>query len=192
MARVLALLALALLVVGALSACGGGGGGGGGGAGSVSAGEYADTVCGSLNTWLGAVKERASTVTDALSPTSSPDEGKQVLGDYLDGIIDDTDTMVSTIRDSGAPDVDNGAGISDTLVKALESTEKTFQAARDQVDSLPTQSVEAFRAAAQVLAQSIQTHISEVGTALQSISSADLDAAFTSSSECRKLSSASG
>ena len=172
-----------------LGACGGGDGGGGGGGQSAS--QYADTVCGSLNVWLNAVKDRADNVTTAISPGSTPEEGRDALGEYLDGIIDDTETMVSTIRDAGAPDVDNGASISTTLVDALEGTEQTFEAAREQVDSLPTTSPEAFKTAAQALAQSIQDHIGEVGTALSSISSAEIDAAFNASDECKELSQAS-
>ena len=177
--RVFAAAAMSVVL---LAGCSGGGGGGGG---SVSAQDFASKVCSSLSDWLDAIRQRASEVGGAVKPGTSPQEGQDILRDYMDGVINDTKDMVEGVRDAGVPDVPNGETIENTLVTALEGAEQAFETAREQVDSLPTDSADAFKQGAETLASSINSHASDVTRALQGVSSAQLDEAFSNSEACQ-------
>jgi hypothetical protein len=158
-----------------------------GGSDKVDSDDYANGVCSSITSWLHAVQGRASTVGGAVTPATSPSEGRDILAKYLDAVVDDTRDMIDRIEAIGTPDVDGGDQISKRLITALQGTEATFEIARKQVDSLPTSSRDAFRHAAEALASAIRSHVSDVAKALADVSSSELDRAFQGSQACRAL-----
>jgi hypothetical protein len=173
-------VALVLVVPVVLGACSGGGGGG-----KVSAEDYASSVCTHVKGWLDQIKGRVGDLQKAVSPSTSPSDGKELIRSYLDGVISDTDNMINAIKDTGTPDVPNGDKIASTLVSGLEQARSTFQDARDEADSLPTDSRASFASAAQQLGTSINSKVSGVEQAFQGINSPELDRAFNKASACQ-------
>ncbi|MFN2544677.1 MAG: hypothetical protein ABR600_08935 [Actinomycetota bacterium] len=159
----------------------------GGGRPPVRAGVYADRVCSATADWLRKVQLRAGTVADAVSPATTPAEGREVLRRYVDAVVSETRTVVAAVRDAGEPDVADGAAIAEHLVGALEAARGALEAAEKEVASLPTSSRTAFTAAAQALALRIGTRVGEVAVALHRLSSTALDRAFEASRPCRSI-----
>jgi hypothetical protein len=178
--RRLRFAALVVVIPVVLASCGGGGGGG-----KVSATDYASSVCTHIKTWLAQIKQRASDLKTAVSPGTSPQRGKDLLGSYLDGVISDTDGMINAIKDAGTPDVPNGSQISDTLVSGLDQAKAAFDDARSQVDQLPTNSRTAFAHAAEQLGTSINSKVGGVVQSFQGLKSPQLDQAFRTASACQ-------
>jgi hypothetical protein len=167
-----------ILVTFVLVACGGG-------ADKVSPEDYASSVCGNLKTWLTGVQQQASDIKGAVSPDTPPQEGQQILADYLDEVLASTDRMIKAIKGAGIPDVPNGDVVARTLTGALDTARATLQEARDRVDSLPTDSREVFAQAAAALGQTITSKVGEVTKAFEGLNSAELDRAFNEVAACR-------
>jgi hypothetical protein len=182
MRRLMTSMLVVLLLPIVLGACGGGGGGGS----KVSAGQYVGDLCRSLKTWRNAIQGRVSDLTSSISSSTTPEQGKQKLRDYLDGVLTDTDQMLSRIKDAGVPDVANGKSTADTLVSTLQLARDSLANARAQVDNLPTSSRQAFGRATQGLARQIQYLGTTVQASLAGLQSAsELNQAFNSSSACK-------
>jgi hypothetical protein len=158
-----------------------------GGSDKVDPKDYATGVCSSMSSWLHAVQARVSKVGAAVSPATSPSEGRDIFAGYLDGVLDDTQRMIDRIQAIGVPDVDGGEQMSKRLLTTLEGTKATFEIARKQVDSLPTNNRDAFRHAVEALSTAISSHVSDVAKALADVSSSELDQAFQGSQACRAL-----
>jgi hypothetical protein len=172
-------LTWAILVTLVLAACGGGG------ADKVSPEDYASSVCSNLKTWLTDVQRQAGDIKGAVSPDTPPQEGQQILANYLDEVLASTDRMIKAIEGAGIPDVPNGEVVARTLTGALDTARSTLQEARDKVDSLPTDSREAFAQAAAALGQTITSKVGEVTKAFEGLNSAELDRAFNEVAACR-------
>jgi hypothetical protein len=174
-----------IVVMGALliPACGGGGGGGE----TVSAEEFASGICGALNDWQSAIQSRSSSLTEGLSEDTTPEQGKELLASFLDDVIDETETMISEVDDTGVPDVDNGEDISDALGNAFDDALAALEDARDQVDDLPTDSGESFQTAASALGGSISTSLGDIGGEIQDIDAPGLEDAFREDEDCIAL-----
>ena len=177
--RGLRFVALVVVIPVVLASCGGGSGG------KVGATDYASSVCTHIKTWLGQIKQRASDLKTAVSPGTSPQKGKDLLGSYLDGVISDTSSMINAIKDTGTPDVPNGSQISHTLLSGLDQAKAAFDDARSQVDQLPTTSRAAFSHAAEQLGTSINSKVGGVVRSFQGIKSPQLDQAFRTASACQ-------
>ena len=157
----------------------------GGGGSKIAPDAYATAVCSHVKGWLDQIKQRVGDLQKAVSPNTSPSQGKDLIRSYLDGVISDTDDMIDGIKNAGTPDVPNGDQIANTLVSGLEQARSTFQDARSQADSLPTNSRSAFGQAAQQLGSSINSKVNGVQNAFQGINSPQLDQAFNKSSACQ-------
>ena len=186
-----AVLVVVPLVLGACSSGGGdngdggdNGGDGGGTSQSVSAEDFASTVCTGLKTWLSDIQKGATDLATGISSGSSPQQGKDVLTNYLDAVIDATETFVATIRSAGVPDVTGGSDAANALADAFERIETALQQAKESVQDLPTDSPQAFAAAAANLARSIQTNLASATDALRDVPAPDLEQAFANTASC--------
>ena len=92
-----------------VGACGGDEAGGGG------AQAYASSVCQAFSTWVNDIQARNNTLTNALSPQSTPSQQKEQLGVFLDSVIQDTDKLISSVDAAGVPDVEGGERAAQTL-----------------------------------------------------------------------------
>jgi hypothetical protein len=74
------------------SACGGSKGSDSGG--KVTATAFAHSVCSAVVQWQADIQKRSSDVSTQLGTSPDAAKGKQVLADFIDGIITDTDTVI--------------------------------------------------------------------------------------------------
>jgi hypothetical protein len=188
--------ALAILIPLVLAGCGDDGGGNGGGDGSgdgsgntVSASDYASTVCTSVQTWLTALQESATAVGSDVVAAGSPEEAQTVLAEYLDGVIADTDALIASVEDAGIPDVEGGEAVAGEILGAFEQARTVFEDARAQVDELPIDDPAAFAAATSELGTSIQTASVGIGQSISGLEQEELSQAFTDEPACSALGS---
>lgn len=169
-----------------LAACGGGGGGDGSEQ-TVTAQEYASDVCGALDSWVTASRDRAGSLTEVLNPTDTPENRRDVLAGYIDGVIEDTEALLDDVQAAGVPDVEGGEQIAGQIADAFDSVKTELEQTRDDVDALPTDDPAAFTAAATQLGTSIQTSLTAVGTSVGGISEPELNQAFAVEPTCSGL-----
>jgi hypothetical protein len=177
-----------------LSACSSGGDGGGGGTPSsapqkVSAEAYVKDLCGGIQTYLTDVQTLSSNFSSSIDPTASAQDQAAAVGSFLDDVISKTDTLVATVKAAGVPDVDGGQEVATTLTATFQKVSDALQQARDKVDSLPTGDPAAFATELTNLGTEIQSSLSGIGNSLGTLSSSQLDQAFSAEPTCQGISS---
>ena len=148
---------------------------------------YADTVCGALGDWMASIEEGNAALQSSLENESDLENVKQGLLDFLDDTIGNTDEMLSTISDGGAPDVDDGERIHDEIVSLLGQARAAFQQARDTVDGLDASDPQALGTGLQELGTSLQSAFDDVQNPLENTESAELEEAFEANEACSAL-----
>jgi hypothetical protein len=128
-------------------------------AGAVPASEWLGTVCGAISSW----QDELVGGTADLQQASDPAEAKQLVGDYLQDVVDATDAMIDEIASAGAPDVAQGEEIAAGFQTALGSLRDSFADARSEVDSLPTDDPQALGQALENLGSSLASAGDEAG-----------------------------
>ena len=171
---------------------------GGGGTEPTDAGEeteapaadadtYADTVCGALNDWMTSIEEGNTTLQSSLENETDLEQVKQRLLEFLDDTIANTDEMIATIEDGGAPDVDGGEELHAQLIDLLGQAETAFQDARETVDGLDATDPQELGTGLQELGTSLQTAFADVQNPLENAESPELDQAFEDNEACTAL-----
>ena len=185
-------LAASILVLAACSSDGDEGGEGGepttgAVAAPADAETYADTVCGALGDWMASIEEGNAALQSSLENETDLENVKQGLLDFLDDTIANTDEMLSTISDGGAPDVDGGEQIHDEIVSLLGQARTAFQGARDTVDGLDASDPQALGTGLQELGTSLQSAFDDVQNPLENTDNAELEEAFEANEACTAL-----
>lgn len=176
---VLPLIAATAMLV---SACGDDDGGGGGD--KVSASDYASDVCTAFGEWRDAIQARQADLQTGLEPGITPEEGKEALEGFLSDTVEASDKLVEDVDAAGVPDADKGEEVADALMGAAEGARDKLEEAEAKVADLPTDSREAFGAAADTFGNDVQTALGSVGEGLQDIQSSDIEKAFDEESAC--------
>ena len=158
-------------------------------ASAPSAAAYVKDACTAMTDWLTAIQTRAGD----LSSISGGDvaAAKTAMLDFLDGVLTDTDTMVSTVEGLGAPDVTDGASAHEALVGVLKQARDLFGGFRDDVADLPTDDPQAFATALTQLGTNLDASSSDIGNAFSDFQNEELDSAFSAEPACAPLQSAS-
>jgi hypothetical protein len=178
----LSVVALAFPLV--LTACGGGGGNAGR---TVSPTDYVGAVCSHVKSWIGDIRQGFQQLQQAAQPGTAPEKGKELLSSFFDRTVSDTDSMISGIGEAGVPDVPNGRSLASSFLSALERAKAALETARKGVDSLPTSSGAAFQQAADSLGKQVQSNMGQVGTAIGSLHSTELEQAAKKTPACRGI-----
>ncbi|MDQ4095084.1 MAG: hypothetical protein M3174_02615 [Actinomycetota bacterium] len=155
---------------------------------TTSAEEYVSTLCTEMQNWLTRLQEGQAQVQESVQPGSSPQDGQQALAAFFDSAIAATDQLVTAVQNAGVPDVEGGEQISEELTSRFEEARAALESARAQVDQLPVDDPEAFRAAAEDLGASIQSQLEAIGQALSTLSQPELDQAASTDPTCTGLS----
>jgi phage-related protein len=150
----------------------------------LSPSDYVVAVCGAFQDYADSVRQRQS----AFTPTGSDIAAvKQSWLDFLDGMITDTQTLVTKIEAIGVPDVSDGQAAASTLNADFSKLQSDLQTLRDQSADLPTTSPAAFTSAFRPLLTQFQTDIQGFGQDLNQFSGGALDAAFSAAPECANV-----
>ena len=154
----------------------------------LSASDYVVGVCGAFQDYVDSVKQRQSGFTPTGADIAAV---KQSWLDFLDGMIQDTQTLVTKIEALGVPDVSDGQAAVSTLKADFTTLQSVLQKLRDQSADLPTTSQASFTAAFQPLLQQFQTDLTGFGQDLNKFTGDELDAAFSAAPECASVSASS-
>jgi hypothetical protein len=188
--RLVPALAVAVLV---LTGCSGGSSSSGEGGSSSSSSSSAATMsasdfmagfCTALTDWSSAIQARQGTFTP---DTNDLESLKQNWLDFLDGVNEDTDTMLERLHGLGTPDVADGEETAATVIEALTTLGTSFKDLRDQSAQLPTTSPAAFTQQFQTLLTTFQSDVGSFGTSFEQLHGDELESAFSSSPECGPL-----
>lgn len=181
---------LGVLLAGSLAACGGddgddgGGGGGGGATETVSAEEYANSVCTAMTDWLAGIQELSASIGE--TQTASPEEGKQALVQLLADMSEETGRLVTAVEEAGAPDVEGGEAVADQLVSAFGQTREALEEAEAKVEGLPTDQ-QGFQQGVAELGPTLQDALSGITDSLSEPESEELRKAFEDEPACSEI-----
>ena len=154
---------------------------------ALGAEDYVKSACTAMADWLAAIQARAGDLSNLSS--GDTEAAKTAVLDFLDGVIADTDTMLSSVDGLGAPDVTDGAAAHEALVGVLSEARDLFQGARDDVDGLSTADTQAFGEALTQIGDDLSSSANSVGSAFADFHNADLDTAFQAEPACAPLQS---
>ncbi len=180
--RYAALAAILLCGAGLLTACGGDDEGGGGGGDTVSASSFASDVCSAVGDWAGGIQEESQQISSAFQ-SGSPEEGKQILEDFIGGAVDRTDDLIAEVEEAGVPDVDGGEEYADQLRDAFEAARNVLADVQAEAADLPSDP-QAFGQAAQELGSGVQEALGAVGESVEQPDSPELEEAFEEEEAC--------
>jgi hypothetical protein len=187
-----AVLAVAIALAGCGSSSKSSSSGSSGGSGTtttskVTAASYVKSICSAISPFEKDVQARSSALN--LSSIKSAAQGKTALKGFLTAVASDTDKAVTQLKAAGTPEVQNGTEISQGIVTAFTQLQSALSTAATQAGSLPTDSAQSFKTAAQSLGTNVQGSMSKIGSSLGNLKSADLEKAAASDPTCKSLAS---
>jgi flagellin-like hook-associated protein FlgL len=161
---------------------------------TVSAGQWAQSVCGAIGVWRGEIEatvEDIRTPGDAASeePQSETTQGRTgFVRKGLERSVQSTETLVEGIDNAGVPDTAEGdaaaklvADWSDAALDDLEEAQDSLEEEADSLEDAIEQVTDAAGAIGAALVSGVQT-ITEVARL-----DPELDAALRDSSTCQEL-----
>ena len=163
---------------------------------TVAAGEWSQSVCGTVAVWRGeleAIVEDIRTPTSAGSgseePQSETPQGRTgFIRQGLERAIQATETMVEGVENAGTPDTGQGEDVAelvsdwaDSAVDELEEAEDSLDEEADSLEESIEQLTGAARAVASVLASGTQT-VADIAR-----TDPELTSALRDTSTCQQL-----
>ena len=155
-----------------LAACGGG----------TSPEDYAAAVCNSGSDWVDALQDAADQLQNQVD-SATPEEAKQLLLDFLDGTVDETDELLNELQEAGEPSVDNGEAFAADVEDKFEQARDALENARDEVQGLSTDDTTTFTQKASELG----SLLGQVLSNFEPPSNEEMEAAFEDVAACRDL-----
>jgi hypothetical protein len=167
----------------------------GGGGSSASAGappaQWAASVCGALQTWQTSLQSKAQGLTQDVLQAQSPKAAKQQLGDFLDEVIAETDTMIASVGKVGQPAVDQGDQVARDFRAGLDQMRAAFADAKTKIEQVPTDDPQAFQQQLTAIGQELQTQGQSIGSTLGNLdekyNAPELGKAFDENANCKAI-----
>jgi hypothetical protein len=177
-------VALALVVSSVTAAaCGGSSGGTTATAKTVPANQWIGELCTGISTWQANLQEvpDASTNTDLAKL-------KTEMASFLDGLVRNTEQLVSRVEKAGVPDVPQGDAAARAFKSAFSGMEGSFRQAKTTIDQTPTDEAQKFAAGLAQVGLVLQGSIQQAGKAFSDISTRypDLGKAAKEVPACQK------
>lgn len=160
-----------------LGACGGGG---------VSADEWATDVCNGLKQFVTEISETQADVQAAVSPESTPEQGRELLTETFDSMIESTDSLIGKIEDAGTPDIEGGEEIQSNLVSGLEDMKTALEDAQPEIEALPDDPT-AFKTEAAQIGGDLQTELQGIGETLSAMDAPELEEETQDVEACQSI-----
>lgn len=181
----------AFLAAAALAVAAGCGGGGSSEVSGVPPNEWAGSVCGALETWQTSLQSEAEGLTQAVLQAQSPKAAKQQLGDFLDKVLAETDTMISSVSEAGQPAVNQGEQVANDFRAGVERMRTAFSHAKVKVAQVPTDDPQAFQQQLTQIGQELQTQGQSIGSTLGNLDekydAPELGRAFDENKSCKAI-----
>ncbi|HEU5064372.1 MAG TPA: hypothetical protein VFT86_00595 [Gaiellaceae bacterium] len=188
--RTLVLLLSLVVLVFAASGCGGGDGDDNSSAARPQ--EWAATVCGSLGDWVQSLQEDTQKLGTAMQDTSDLKTVKSTFVTFLENAENSSEELIGKVKETGPPDIENGAEIQQTLVADVEKVHQSFSQAVDKANELPTNNLESFSKGVGPLSTDIQKNLATVGKDFNEIKSqsSELKDAIDTEPACQQFATA--
>lgn len=164
---------------------------------TVPAGEWADTVCGSVAVWRGQIESIVNGIRDpdasgslgVEEPQSETPQGRTTfIRDGLERTIEATETMITGIGNAGVPDTPQGEQSANAISDWADATRDDLEDAQDSLDNEAdtlaeaiAQLTDAARAVTGAVASGVKA-VADVGR-----TDPELAAALRDSSTCQQL-----
>jgi hypothetical protein len=150
----------------------------------VSAAAYVKAVCSAISP----LQRDVETRTKALSaPAANPVDAKQTLQGFLSAVGEDADRAVTRIRSAGTPDIHNGESVAAEIVRTFSQLRDAMRTAAVKANSLPTDSISSYKAAAQALNTSVRGSLNNIDAS--GLSNPDIERAAAKEPACKALGS---
>jgi len=130
--------------------------------------EWAADFCGNFSDWLDAIQAASSDVGNQVTP-GDIESGKTALVNLFGTASEETQTLITSLEDGGAPDIDDGQGLVDELVSRFEDFDQAAQDAQATAQDLTTDDVATFQADAEELTKTFQDEVTTVGDSFAEI-----------------------
>jgi len=163
---------------------------------TVSAGQWADSVCGSVAVWRSELRTIVKSVRQApayggslAEPQSQTKGGRSgALRQGLDHAVRATETMVTGIENAGTPDTPQGEAAANSVSDWADNSLNELEHAQEALDSKPGTIEEALRDLATATTAIGSTLASGVRT-MADVAASDpqLQAAFAGTSTCTQM-----
>jgi hypothetical protein len=157
---------------------------------TVPAAQYADSVCGSVSSWINSIKSESNTLTTNLSGVSNLSTARAELVRFLQSAVLSTDRLIAQSHAAGTPDVSQGAQATAAINNAFVSIRSSFVSARNRAATLPVNDSNSFQQGASSISSSISTQAKQASSTLKStgVGTGPLSTAFSQSAACRQVS----
>jgi len=158
--------------------------------------DWAQSVCGALADWQTSLQEQSQGLTSQVLEAKNPQAAKQQISAFLDQVIVETETMISTVGAAGQPAVDEGDQIVEDFNNGLVRMRRAFEDAATQVQSVPTDDPQAFQQELTQIGEGLQTQGQAIGDTLGEIDdkydAEELSRAFEDTPQCQDFVESSG
>jgi hypothetical protein len=177
------LLTLVAVVAGSLAGCGGKSSP----QGTVPASTYIGQLCTSAASWFRGLEAHTSALEAELGPRVTPAEGKRVVESLVSTAVSDTESVVTSLRSAGVPDVNNGKRISSTVLTSFEGITTRLAGLQAQAAALPTNNPAAFHTEAMKIRETIREAPLRLGIGISGVNSPELEKAASESNVCKSV-----
>lgn len=151
---------------------------------STTADQFAGAVCGALGSWLTNIQEKAA----SLSPDTSDLAATQdTVVEFLDGMVQSTDEMISKIEAAGVPSSERGQEAVDAILESMGNVKALFEESRDKVAALSVDDPQAFGKALQGIGTDLQSAADGATSSLDGITDTEINEAFATNEACTSL-----
>jgi len=148
---------------------------------------WADSVCTSLSEWKTSIESLADVDGETLTP--------DLLREKLDDAESATSSLVSELRDLGAPDLDSGDELEHELESSVDELESSFDDLQGAADEAANASTGDFLQALSGLASQFSAFLAAIETTVETLRNADvaeeskaeLEQAFADAPSCQSL-----
>ena len=149
--------------------------------------EWVTTVCGALDDWQTSLQTKAQGLPQMVLQADSPEDAKNQITDFLDEVVDETQTMIDEVDEAGKPAVDAGERVRTAVHARLLKVKAAFENARAQVDQVPTDNPLAFQQQLTQIGQDLAAQGQALGDVLGSADAAPLRNAIQNTERCESF-----
>jgi hypothetical protein len=127
--------------------------------------EWAESFCADLDTWRAGIGDLE---VDAPDPEAS-EAARAAAIDRLDGLEQETDTLIATTEDREPPAIDDGEAFVRALLVRFEGISSVVASTRDEVEALPTEDPAAFQAGLDDAVENLQDQINLLAESFEAV-----------------------
>jgi hypothetical protein len=149
--------------------------------------QWVTTVCGALDDWQTSLQTQAQGLPQEVLQADSPQDAKKQIVNFLDEVVDETQTMIDKVDAAGRPAVDAGQRVATAVHTRLEKVKQAFENARSSVESVPTDNPLAFQQQLTKIGQDLSTQGQALGDVLSSADAQPLRDAIDKTEQCKSF-----